>query len=66
MERGAQIQEQFGQSPIGADAGEDLLVLHLSGHDGVLDALLLEGFDEARQLAEREPVDGDAFVGGCA
>ena len=41
-------------------------MLYLAGHHGLLYAFLLEGFDEARELAEREPVDGDALVGGGA
>ena len=32
----AQVEQQFGQPPVGADAAEDLLVLYLAGHDGLL------------------------------
>jgi hypothetical protein len=42
---------------------EDLLVLDLAGHDGSSDAFGLEGFDEAGELAEGEPVDVDVGVG---
>ena len=56
---GAEVEQQLRQPPVGADAGEDLLVLDLSGHDGAGDAFGLEGLDEPRELAEREPVDVD-------
>ncbi len=41
---------------------ENLLVLHLAGHHGLGDALLLEGLDQPRKLAQREPVHGHARV----
>ncbi len=63
---GAQVEQQLRQPPVGTDAGEDLLVLDLPGHDGAGDAFGLEGFDEAGELAEREPVDVDIRIGGGA
>jgi hypothetical protein len=59
----AEVEEELGESPVGTDAGEDLLVFNLAGHDGAGDAFGLEGFDEAGELAEREPVDLDVGVG---
>jgi len=41
-------------------------VLDLAGHDGAGDAFGLEGFDEAGEFAEGEPVDVDVRVGGGA
>ena len=63
---GAEVEEELGEAPVGADAGEDLLVLDLAGHDGAGDAFGLEGFDEAGEFAEGEPVDVDVGVGGGA
>jgi hypothetical protein len=63
---GAEVEEELGEAPVGADAGEDLLVFDLAGHGGAGDALGLEGFDEAGEFAEREPVDVDVGVGGGA
>jgi len=60
---GAQVEEEFGQAPVGADAGEDLLVLDLAGHDGVRDTFGMKGFNEAGELSEGEPVDVDVGVG---
>ena len=60
---GAEVEEELGEAPVGADAGEDLLVLDLAGHDGSSDAFGLEGFDEAGELAQGEPVDVDVGVG---
>jgi hypothetical protein len=63
---GAEVEEELGETPVGADAGEDLFVLDLAGHDGAGDAFGVEGFDEAGKLAEGEPVDVDVGVGGGA
>ena len=63
---GAEVEEELGETPVGADAGEDLLVLDLAGHDGSGDAFGLEGFDEAGEFAEGEPVDVDVGIGGGA
>ena len=63
---GAQVEEEFGETPVGTDGGEDLGVLDLAGHDGAGDARGLEGIDEAGELAERQPVDADGRVGGGA
>ena len=41
-------------------------MLDLPGHDGAGDAFGLEGFDEAGELAEREPVDVDVRIGSGA
>ena len=41
---------------------ENLLVLHLPGHHGLLHAFFVKGLDQPRQLAQRKPVDGDAAV----
>ena len=60
---GAEVEEKLGEAPVGADAGEDLLVLDLAGHDGAGDAFGLKGFDEAGEFAEGEPVDVDVGVG---
>jgi hypothetical protein len=60
---GAEVEEELGESPVGADAGEDLLVFDLAGHGGAGDAFGLEGFDEAGEFAEGEPVDVDVGVG---
>ena len=59
---GAEVEKEFGQAPIGANAGEDLFVFDLTGHGGAGDAFGLKGFDEARELAEGEPVDVDVGV----
>ena len=56
--RVAKRKQKLGETPVGLDAGENLLVLDLSGHDGAGDAFSLEGLDELGELAEREPVDG--------
>ena len=61
---GAEIEEEFGEAPVGADGGEDLGVFDLAGHGGAGDAFALEGFDEAGEFAEGEPVDADVWVGG--
>ena len=63
---GAKVEEELGEAPVGANAGEDLLVLDLAGHDGAGDAFGVEGFDEAGEFAEGEPVDVDVGVGGGA
>jgi len=63
---GAEVEEKLGESPVGTDAGEDLLVFDLAGHDGSGDAFGLEGFDETGEFAEGEPVDVDVGVGGGA
>ena len=55
--RVAERHQQFRQFPVGTDGAEDLLVLDLSGHDGLGDALALESFDQLAELAEGEPVD---------
>src|SRR5262249_22171310 len=52
-------EEEFGKTPVGFDAGEDLFVLDLTGHDGAVDAFSLEGFDELGKFAQGEPVDRD-------
>ena len=49
---GAEVEQEFGEAPVGADGGEDLLVLDLAGHDGAGDACGLEGFDELGKFAE--------------
>ena len=36
---GAEVEQEFGEAPVGADGGEDLRVLDLAGHDGAGDAL---------------------------
>ncbi len=59
---GAEVEEEFGEAPVGADGGEDLLVLDLSGHGGAGDAFGFEGIDEAGELAEGEPVEVDVGV----
>jgi hypothetical protein len=63
---GAEIEEEFGEAPVGTDAGEDLFVLDLAGHDGAGDTFILKSFDEAGEFAEREPVDVDVGVCGGA
>ena len=42
----AEVEQELGEAPVGADGGEDLLVLDLAGHHGAGDAFVLEGFDE--------------------
>ena len=63
---GAEVEEEFGETPVGADGGEDLFVLDLSGHGGAGDAFAVEDFDEAGEFAEGEPVEVDGGVGGGA
>jgi len=63
---GAEVEEEFGEAPVGADGGEDLGVLDLAGHDGASDSGGLEDFDEAGEFAEGDPVDADGGVGGGA
>ena len=58
----AQRQQQLGQPPIRLDAAENLLVLHLPGHDGAGDAGALKSFDQPRQLAQRHPVNGGSAM----
>ena len=53
-------EQEFRQAPVGTDAGKNLLVLHLSGHDGASYAFAAESFDELRKLSQRKPVHGRA------
>ncbi len=57
-----QGKQQLGQPPVGLDGAEDLLVLHLPGHNGLGDAGGPEGLDEPGQLSQREPVHGSGTV----
>ena len=59
---GIEVKQQLGQAPVRTNAAEDLLVLHLAGHHSLLYAGFLEGFDKARQLTQRQPIDGDGRV----
>ena len=43
-----------------------LLVLDLAGHDGAGNSGGLEGLNQPRKFAEREPVDLDSGIGGSA
>ena len=63
---GAEVEEQFGEAPVGTNGGEDLRVLDLAGHHGAGDAFGLKGFDEAGEFAKRHPVDADCGIGGGA
>ena len=63
---GAEVEEELGEAPVGADGGEDLLVLTWPAMTARVTPSRLEGFDELRELAEREPVDVDVGVGGGA
>src|SRR5512146_254886 len=49
---GGQRQQHLRETPVRADAAEDLLVLDLSGHYGALNALALEGLDELGKFSE--------------
>jgi len=40
------------------DPAENLFVLHLACHDGLVDAFSLERLDELSELAELQPVNG--------
>jgi hypothetical protein len=51
-----EAQQDLGQLAVRADGAEDHLVLHLPGHDGLGDALGLEGLDQLAQLAQAQPV----------
>ncbi len=41
---GAEVEEELGEAPVGADAGEDLLVFDLAGHGGAGGRLRFERF----------------------
>ncbi len=41
---GAEVEEELGEAPVGADGGEDLRVLDLAGHDGAGNAFSAERF----------------------
>jgi hypothetical protein len=60
---GAEIEKEFSEAPVGADAGEDLLVLDLACHHGTGDPFGLEGLDQAGELAKGEPMDVNVGVG---
>src|SRR5208337_2264022 len=51
-----QRKQQLGHTPVRLEAAENLLVLDLPGHDCARDAFALEGVDEPRQFAKRQPV----------
>ena len=48
----AQRQQQLRQSPIGPDAGKNLLVLDLPRHDGAGHAFSLECLNQFGELAQ--------------
>ena len=48
----AQRKQQLRQTPVGLDIGEDLLVFHLSRHDGAAHTFALESVDELGEFAE--------------
>src|SRR5207248_10522039 len=51
---GGEREQKLCQSPIRADAGKNLLVLHLPGHDGAAHAFALESLDELRKFRSEE------------
>ena len=51
-----QRKQQLRQPPVRPDGAENLVVLHLPGHHGVLHTLLMQQFDAAAQLAQADPV----------
>ena len=52
-----QRKQQFREPPVRPDGAEDLVVLHLPGHHGVLHSFLMQQFDPAAELAQADPVE---------
>ena len=48
---GGEREQKFCQSPVRTDAGKNLLVLHLPGHDGAAHAFALEGLDQLGEFS---------------
>ena len=55
-------EQQFGQLPVGADAGKNLLMFYLPGHDCAMNPGALKSFDQLRQFSKREPMNGGSAV----
>ena len=53
-----QAGEQLNHFEVGNDRTENLLVLDLAGHDGLVYAFGFERLDELAELTERHPVHG--------
>ena len=51
-----QREEQLSELPVGPDRAEDLVVLHLTGHHGLVDALLMEQLERFAQVAHTDPM----------
>ena len=56
-------EQKLGQTPIWPDAGEDLLMLDLSRHDGTLHAFALECVDQPGKFSQRKPMNSSSAVG---
>ena len=52
-----EAREHLHHLQVGKDSAEDLLVLHLPGHDGIGYAFGLERLDQLSQLPQRQPVN---------
>ena len=60
MECRAMFRQLLRQAPVGTDAGKNLPVLHLSGHDSASNAFAAKSLDELGKFSQRKPVHGCA------